>query len=362
MKYSTLGLAVMTALSLSACIPVNEENTDEARICDPGLGQVSTSDGRTLCIELNTTKADAPFMPGFKAPGRVQHTITITDGNSGVAIDTSSDATIKGVMQYPMMEMLSGHSHSTPTKMMADTTDSANGNYELVSYYLMPSAMNGNLMGHWEYRVMLKDIGADGVADTADDSMLKATFHPTVDMVMGGNKFGEKTERRTAGVYEDKMAGMEAGSSTYRMYGIWLESISNNGDGSHALELFINAKDMLDMMGSMDHGEMDMAHYPGLVAGMSLKDENGAAVSVDAVTVEVTTVASPLETDWIALSATIMDGYYAGDVAGLATDAQNTLQVRVTVTTTVGGVTSTETMSVRGTDDTMPTLVFTAPQ
>jgi len=359
MKFSTLSLAIITTLSLSACVLQSEDNGDN-RLCDANLGEVKTSDGRTLCLSLGATRAQAPFMAGFKAPGRVEHTITITDAVSGAALDITSDSRIQGVMHYPMMSMVSGHAHSTPIKMMADTTDATSGQYHTVAYYLMPSVMNGTVQGEWEYRVMLKDVGADGVPDTSDDSMLSTSFHPLVEMVMGGNKFSEKTERRTAGVYEDKVTNMDMTSATYRMYGIWLESVSNNNDGSHAVKLYLNAKDMA--AGMHNHSmDTDMYTYPALKAGLIMTDENAATVTIDAVTVEATAVATPAPSDWITLSATMMDGYYAGNISGLATDAQNTLQVRVTVTSTAAGVTSTEVMSVRGSDDTMPTLVFTAP-
>ncbi|MDH5301357.1 MAG: hypothetical protein OEW58_08355 [Gammaproteobacteria bacterium] len=366
MKFTTSALTIAATLSLAACVlPTTEQEHDDDHEgehhhhCPVGQVELTSSDGRDLCVELASIFPLA-LGAGPAAPGKVEHNFRIYDAHSNAPLDVRTDARLTSLSVYPLMTMTNGHSHSTPYQTSIDSSDAANGNYRNVVYYLMPSSMNGTTMGSWQYQVQLKDIGADLTANTGDDRLLKANFNPNLAMIMGGNKFLEKTERRSSGVYDDKILAMDMASSTYRMYGIWLDSVSNNNDGSHALQLFIHAK---NMMPGQDHNmAMDMYSYPGLKAGLTMTDENTNAVTIDAVTVEVSAVANPAPTDWITLGATLVDGYYAANISGLATDAQTTLQVRVTVTSTVNGISNTEEMSVAGSDATMPTLIFTAPQ
>jgi hypothetical protein len=370
-KRSTLGLALIAALGLQGC-PIEEaKDADVDTACSSSQGELTTTNGRTLCVGLLANNADAPFMPGFKAPGRVQHSIAVFDADNEVGIDITTDADIYAIKHYPYMYMDNGHAHSTPKIHGVDTTAASEGKYDAIDYYLMPSSMNGTSQGRWEYRVMLKDKGADGIQGNDDDKTLKAVFHPDVKMVMGGNEFAAK-----AHLANDKMAGMD-GMTPLRMYAVWLESVDNNGDDSHTVEIYLSTKDKKPTMamkamehqhGNMNmsaHGDTDMAHYPALANGISLKNETDTEVSIDAVTINAGIAdAQGNVANYITFTAGETDGFYTADFSDLSTETATTLVFDVSIQRTVDGATTTSSLFKRGSSaesPVSPQLVFTAP-
>lgn len=255
----------------------------------PGIGSsqtVTTKGGNTVTVAYDTVNSP-PFGTGFMV-ARTQHKITLTDTN-GLPLDITAGGPILDVSQHPFMNMLSGHAHSAPHAQQADTTDAANGNYLLDTYYVMSSQMMGSgmAMGVWDYSVrIIEDNDGNNTVDPGD--ITEVMFHPNVMMPMGGDVLFGKV-----GNGADTWTNM-MGFTESRPYRAWLHEASANGDGSHTVSLFISTRDMMNMpMGmtmAMGHGTKFPAVYPGQTL-YGPKDAMGMRpqLTVAAVNVEIST-------------------------------------------------------------------------
>ncbi len=179
-----------------------------------------------------------------------------TEGRSvfSLSVADASGTPVAGLnlSVVPWMFM-DAHTHTTPVDAVVDNGD---GTYTCTVYYLMASSMaNGMMMGYWELRVGIGD-------DTA-------YFYPTVAMAMGDTK---KVTLKDA---DDKIAGMMGDPPTVRNYYIFNEGLTGS-TGSHTLKLFIATR-------------QSMTNHPAVFVGAEFADENGAAWTVDTMTVEVST-------------------------------------------------------------------------
>jgi len=355
----------------------NEEidpNANAASVCLGDAKEVSLSDDRTLCVNLDAFKAEAPFMAGFHAPGKVTHTVFVTDSD-GNAIDVSNDDVVTSIKQYPMMYMNAGHTHSAPYQS-ADISAAEYGAYNFDTYYLMPSEMmDGTSMGRWEYRVKVVD--NNGTADDdADDKTHTVTFEPTVNMIMSSKAF------RAVGKNENDKFKNAMGMMPERQYSAWLDSLGKVSEGAADVKIYLTTIDMdhSDMaMGKVRvraegdhdmHGDMggeDSQTFPGVHAPMdmmgstmtlTLHDTENTAVDVSTVDVEVSTDDG---TTWTMLMAGMTHdelGYYSASVP--MTAGEVTMQVKVTVN---GNVMTKTGVMADGTDAAdIPVLKFSASE
>ena len=316
---------------------------------------VTTASGHTLRVTLET-EANAPIMSGFWT-SRVNHKVTLEDVTSGGAdpVDITTHANLISISQHPFMHMLSGHNHTTPHSMMADTTQAASGIYNMDTYYVMASEMGmGEMampMGVWDYRI---DIAEDLDGDGSADETTSVIFHPQVTMSMGGSVFFAKASNAN-----DTWTNM-MGMSMPREYRVWLHEAAVNPTGGHDLTVFVSTRNMGDMSMGMD-GMSGMGHsmmtFPAVYTGQALNGPLNQMnmrpeVSLGDVTVEVTLDDGLEGSTWYPMSADGETGRYTlASLAGLDTNAQDTLTFRLTVdgnemTTSAGA---------------NPQLVFTAP-
>jgi hypothetical protein len=310
---------------------------------------VVTAGGRTVTVTLDTTE-EPPFVAGFWT-GRVAHEITLTDADDqDTPIDITTDPTIVDVSHHPLMHMLTGHDHTTPHAHEPDASGAASGQYLLDAYYVMASEMGMGAMampmGVWDYTVKIaEDTDGDAIADATTGVI----FHPQVAAPMDGAVLFAQVNHEN-----DTWTSMD-GTTGPRPYRVWLHEAIANGDGTHALTLFISTQDMADMgmaMDGMSHGGMTFpAVRPGQalhgpVNGMDRRPE----VSVDTVVVDVSTDDGMT---WAPLAEEAATGrYQVVDLPGLDNGAGlDTLTVRLTVN---GNVMQTA----AGADG---QLVFTAP-
>jgi len=290
---------------------------------------VVTAGGRTVTVILDTT-AEPPFVPGFWT-ARVAHEITLSDaGDQGAPIDVTSDPTIVDVSHHPVMHMLTGHDHTTPHAHEPDTTDAAGGRYRLDAYYVMPSEMGMGAMvmpmGVWDYTVK---IGEDTDGDAMVDATTDVIFHPRVMAPMDGAVLVAQVNHDA-----DTWTAMD-GTTGPRPYRVWLHEATANGDGTHALTLFVSTQDMADMAmttAGMSHGGMT---FPAVFSGQTLHGPVNAMdmrpeLAVDTVAVDVSTDGG---TTWAPLVEDAGTGrYQVDDLAGLDNGAGlDTLTVRLAV-------------------------------
>jgi len=292
---------------------------------------VVTAAGRTVTVTLATTAAP-PIVPGFWV-ARVAHEITLTDAdNEDAPIDITSDPTIVDVSHHPLMHMLTGHDHTTPHAHEPDIRGAADGRYGLDAYYVMASERGMGAMampmGVWDYTVKIaEDTDGDGMADATTDVI----FHPRVMAPMDGAVLFAQVNHA-----DDTWTAMD-GTTGPRPYRVWLHEATANGDGTHAVTVFVSTQDMADMvmamaLDGMAHAGMTFpAVYPGQtfhgpVNGIDRRPE----VTVDAVAVDVSTDDG---TTWVPLAEVAGTGrYQVDDLAGLDNGAGlDTLTVRLTV-------------------------------
>lgn len=373
-KFVLYPVLLSSTLILSAC---NEDDDDghTPSACNEGAKEVTTSDDRTLCVNLAAFKAEAPFTAGFMAPGKTTHTVFISD-KDGNPIDVSSDDVVTEITQYPFMTMNSGHKHSAPYKH-ADESAAEYGAYNFDVYYPMASVdMSGDSMGTWEYRVMITD--NNGTADDAtDDKTHTVSFEPTVKMNMSTKAFRAVSKNEN-----DKFKSSMDLVST-RRYSAWLESLGTVADGVASVKLYLTTEEMDHSSMSMkpgardmdhDHGDMDMDSsdtdsqtYPAVYApmdmdGMTMKvtlhgEDGTTAVDVDTVEVKVSTDDGA---NWTMLMGGMTHdelGYYSSASVPM-TAGDVTMLVQVTVN---GNIMTKTGAAADGTDaDAMPALKFIA--
>ena len=216
--------------------------------------------------------------------GRSVCTLSITRRSDG------SPATGLDISLMPVMEMMNGHTHSTP---VGGCSEQSEGRYRCTIYYLMASEMNGQQMGTWDLRVTL---GGE-----------EAHFYPDVKMAMGGD-----TVKAVLLGQNDRIAGM-GGTSENRKYFLFNDGITGT-TGNHTFNLFIATKE-------------NMMSYPAVSVGTVLKDENGNDWTVDSMSVEVSTD----RTNWIAATDNGGGHWSAAGITGLTDGSRGTLYVRLTV-------------------------------
>jgi len=257
---------ILVASSLSAC-NLFDGGGDSSTVCVEGARAVQASDGRTLCLSLSTV-AQAPFQAGFFT-ARVTHRLHLTDAE-GRAVDVGQDPLIGTIDVRPLMVMNSGHEHGTPqAASFEDSSDPAQGRYDWVAYYIMPS---GPMMGRWYVQVSLEDRGA------ADP--LRLEFQPEVALVAAPDVFSARLNNAV-----DETANM-AGGSLRRPYTVWLHEVVPVQGGGHRLTLFLSTQDAV----TMEMGGMTMKHvvFPALIPGQTrLHDLQGSERTVGTVTLRV---------------------------------------------------------------------------
>ncbi len=337
---------------------------------------ITTDSGRVITVSLDT-EANPPIPQGFWV-SHVNHKITLQD-ESGVAINTSSDEEIIGVMQHPNMRMITGHVHSTPHSMMTDTSESADGIYNMDSYYVMPSQMgmgeNAVPMGLWSYTVKVKeDTNNDGEADKTH----AVVFHPQVKMPMPMDSEAPVDVLFSLINNSNYQWTTMMGATETRPFRVWLHEITPNTDSSHALTVFISTRDMKNpeeegdssnghqhmhhkpqsRAMEMDHGSHDLMSFPAVYAGQilhgPLSDGTRPEHTLSSVTVDVSTDGG---TTWETMQA---DGDNTGrfsidSLSGISTSEQNTLSFRLMI----NDGTSEYEMKTNGGN--YGTLKFTAP-
>jgi len=220
------------------------------------------------------------YLPGTAAAaqGKTSFRLRLTNLADG------TPAAGKTVTLTPFMHMATT-SHSAPADAV---TDNGDGTYACVVYYQMAS---GSGMGVWELRVAIN-------GETA-------SFYPPVAMAMGS------TPRVVLKGVADKVPAMTGGAAA-RTYNIFNDGLS--GMGPFTFKLFIAALDDAMMM-----------KFPAVSAGSTLHDQTGAAWTVAAMTVQVSTDG----TAWVNATDNGAGHWSASGLTGLASGG--TVSVRVTV-------------------------------
>ncbi len=299
---NALALLPLVSLGLSGCL-FGSSSSDQSA-CADGQQALHASDGRTLCVGLEAV-AEAPFSEGFYT-ARVTHRVRITDAD-GRPIDIDNDSTITDVSHQPVMHMNSGHDHGTPhAREPEDSSDPANGLYDLVAYYSMPS---GDMLGDWDYQVLVTDVG----------NTLAAHFQPQVQSVPVPDVFSARASND-----QDRTKDME-GLVINRPYTVWLHAV-RPVTGGHRLTVFVSTQDMTMM--PMNGSTMMHMSFPEVVAGETeLHDENGTAFTLDTVGVRASADGGAT---WVDL-AHDGEGRYSGDLTGLTSGQRAEVQVDLVV-------------------------------
>ena len=366
-KFILYPVLLSSVFLLSGC-PFDDD--DES--CSDGAKDLTSSDGRTICVSLSEE--------AFTAPGKITHKVFVSDLD-GNPVNVSTDDVLTGISQYPMMTMPS-HKHSAPFKK-ADVSAAEDGKYSLDVYYPMPSEkMDGTPMGTWEYRISLTDNNGT-VEDDTDDKTHTVHFAPTIKMAMA-----DKALRAVGKNESDKFKnGMDLVSE--RQYSTWLESVGKIVDGVAETKIYLTTQDMdhsdMAMSGITareethvhDHGDMDSTSmgdtdslsYPAVHEPMDMMGDTMTLNLYDAVAeavIDVSTVTVAVSTnsgdDWTMLMAGMTHddlGYYTASVPMDAGDV--TMLVKVTVNgneMTKTGVFSAENSA----EENYPALKFTAAE
>jgi len=332
-----LGTLVTTALSKFAGSSANG-----AKLSPPNMGlppivddapgnfkAITLADGTTvLNVSVDTTYS-SPFQSGFRAT-KTTHVITLEN-----AADNSAYTAASSLMVMPKMYMNAGHQHGTPHAMAMNT---APGEYTVDMYYLMPSGMNGMLMGTWELDVQV----GDPTSTSMMDPYAHVLFYPNVKMNMGTDTLMSKVNNEA-----DTWTNMMKVTNP-REYRVWLHNITGT-TGSHVVTVFISTQNMADMamggsMAAMAHSPMT---FPAVDAGMTLQGPLAGMKRADKVvgTVAVTiggVAATALKTGMSNA------GQYQATLSTLTSGALADIEVGLTVDTyamTVGTTTNNASLS-----------------
>jgi len=203
----------------------------------------------------------------------------------------ASGATVPGLTLTinPLMTMATAEEHSSP---IGPVTDNGDGSYTCTVYYLMASTMNGVSMGTWELNVTIN-------GETA-------TFSPNVMMAMGD------TAKATLKNQNDKIAGMTGDAET-RTYYLFKESLMGS-TGNHMFKLFVATRE-------------SMMSHPAVYTGQSLNDENGAAWTVNSITIQVSTDG----TTWTDMMESGSGYFMVSGLTGLTDGTEGVIYVKMTI-------------------------------
>lgn len=308
---------------------------------------LSTPKGRHLTVALATV-ADAPFQTGFWT-ARVRHRLTVTDADTSLPIDITTDPDIVGLSNHPMMYMLNGHDHTTPHGHDPDTRGKAAGEYVLDNYYVMASAMaNGMPMGVWDYVAYIKEDADGDRATTNDVTSVPVIFHPQVKMTMGSDVLSVSGSNTA-----DQWTTM-TGADQPRPYRLWLHAVEANTAGGHDLTVFVSTQNIANPAAGADPHAHTLS-FPSVRAGRVLHGVKDATSGLRPdVTLATVTVEVSLDNGatWQALIADGTTGRYTiTALAGLSSTAANTVQLKLTVN---GNAMQTAAGA-------YPALIFTAP-
>jgi len=299
---NALVLLPVFSLGLSGCL--FDSGSSDSSACGDGRQTLHASDGRTLCVGLETV-AEAPFSEGFYT-ARVTHRVRIADSD-GTPIDIGNDPVITAVGHEPLMHMTSGHEHGTPqAHEPEDSSDPTQGLYDLVAYYSMPS---GPMMGEWDYQVQLTDAGG---------GTLTAHFQPQVKAVPAPDVFSARASNG-----QDQTKNMD-GLVIDRPYTVWLHAVRPTADG-HRFTVFVSTQDMAMM--SMNGMTMMHMRFPEVAVGTALHDENDSEFTLDTVSVRASVDGG---TTWVDLTHE-GQGRYSGTLSGLTEGERAEVQVALTV-------------------------------
>ncbi len=231
--------------------------------------------------------------------GKSTFQIHVTDRVSG------DDITGQAPMLMPMMNM-AAHHHSTPMPVPAVSED-GNGLYTVTLYYLMPSQMmDGTSMGYWDLKL------------TVDGE--EAHFYPAVMMAMG-----DTPKVVLKGLFDldpaigDTIAGMLGDMS--RNYILFNESLTAGMGSVYKFKMFIAAME-------------SMMSYPPVFVSTVLNASNPDSdyvLTVNTMTVEVSTVAVPTVNDWTTANEDPLgSGYWsAPSLTGLVDGTEGQIHVRL---------------------------------
>jgi len=260
-------LISLFALATSALIFVS---------CKSDSSSDSTVTIPTNSVTEATTSYKVSYVPGTMdaMEGKTKFQIIVTDLD-GVALATTPTVTLA-----PMMTMES-YSHAAPHQGCTNVDAST---WDCVVYYLMPSEMNGTVMGTW-------DLGVTVEAETA-------SF--TIDVGMAMNGSGKYVLKGGSGDQSMSMAGGSEG----RSYFIFKSAVdSANG----TMDVFVATKE-------------SMTSFPTLVDGITLNAGTMYEYAVSNPTVKVSTDM----TTWTAMTDG-GDGTFQATGLSLTADSETTI-------------------------------------
>jgi hypothetical protein len=225
------------------------------------------------------------YLPGMMpaAQGKTQFKIKVSRRSDGTAVTGLT------LSLMPMMHMAT-MSHTTPKD--ATIVDNADGTYSCTLYYLMGS---GPGVGFWDLKVAVGGTGGE-----------TATFYPNVGMAMGGDSVRANLKGQS-----DTVAGM-AGPAP-RTYNLFSDGLAGT-PGDHTFNVFLAAQE----------GMMSM---PAVSPRTTLHDAQGAAWTVDTVTVEASTDA----VTWIAGTNAAGGHWSVPGLTGLTSGVPGNIYVRLSV-------------------------------
>lgn len=278
----------------------------------------ATSVVTTGCIELNDNGDGSNTQKTYTASSENYHFeyISNDDLNGGVnnytlkvSAKDGSDLEGETVSSVPVMDMVSGIKHSTPTASLSGNLDSE-GNFTTTAYFLMPSInpSNNEKLGDWYLNVEF------------DGESANIPFDVSWEEGSRGNLFGGD---------DDQIKDM-SGKDTDRNYFIYFEG-AHHMDNLHTFSVYVSARESM-----MDYKPViqGMALSKGGTMGMSMNMmsmANEEDLIVNSVNVEICLEACDNSANfYTAEASTQKDGVYSISVADHPSDL-STLHVTVSV-------------------------------
>lgn len=244
----------------------------------------SSGDDDTIRVTSTSGLYEVQYIEGAMGAmeGKSMFTLRISDSNGPASGLTP--------VLEPVMHMVDGRDHSTPFAGCTENSTVA-GDYDCTIYYLMPSSMNGVVMGEWEL----------GILVAANEEV---SFTPDVMMAMGDTAMVKLKGQA------DMIKSM-TGDDESRTYIIFRDSVT--GAGPYTLSFFIAAKET-------------MMSFPAVIVGNTLQSGmGGTPLTVNDVTVTVSANGSV-----VGNATDNLDGTWSIDL-NLDKDVANTVEIELSV-------------------------------